>query len=263
MNFLDASKQKMSEKFNFKWHTYHTHTNELLAQLYKSSNFSDVTLICDDNTQFKVHKFVLSACSSFFRSILSNNVSSPYIYLRGLSRVEMESLLQFMYLGETTFYQDRMNEFLNVAKDLQVKEIMCNFDPGKYLVTEEIQEEDLSSPNVDNDLINDIVDIEVQSQKNVMTLLNDIEEEGRYGSLNDKQTSQLKTKAPSLDVERRHVCNKCNTFFSDRPGLTKHVNWKHKGIRHPCPKCPYKATQITNLTRHIKSQHKELILEFC
>ena len=35
----------------------------------------------------------------------------------------MESILEFMYLGVATFYQDRMNEFLNVAKNLEIKEI--------------------------------------------------------------------------------------------------------------------------------------------
>ena len=35
----------------------------------------------------------------------------------------MKSILQFLYLGQATFYQDRMNEFLNVAKSLEIKEI--------------------------------------------------------------------------------------------------------------------------------------------
>ena len=35
----------------------------------------------------------------------------------------MESILEFMYLGVATFYQERMNEFLNVAKNLEIKEI--------------------------------------------------------------------------------------------------------------------------------------------
>ena len=35
----------------------------------------------------------------------------------------MESILQFMYLGEGRFYYERMGEFIKVAKDLEVKEI--------------------------------------------------------------------------------------------------------------------------------------------
>lgn len=93
------------ERFNLSWHTFQSHTNELLSELYKSSSFSDVTLVCDDQTQFKAHKFILSACSSVFRNILSGNTSSPFIYLRGIAKEEMESVLRFMYLGEATFQQ--------------------------------------------------------------------------------------------------------------------------------------------------------------
>ena len=35
----------------------------------------------------------------------------------------MKSIIQFMYLGQATFYQNRMNEFLNVARSLEIKEL--------------------------------------------------------------------------------------------------------------------------------------------
>ena len=39
-------------------------------------------------------------------------------------------ILQFLYLGEATFYHEKMNEFLNVAKNLDIMEI------GKNVVDE-------------------------------------------------------------------------------------------------------------------------------
>merc|ERR1711873_89221 len=82
----------------------------------------DVTLVSDDQTQFKAHKIVLSACSPVFKKIIESNPSQhPLIYLRGIQSYEMESILQFMYLGEGKFYQERMGEFIKVAKDLEVK----------------------------------------------------------------------------------------------------------------------------------------------
>ena len=83
----------MSEKFNLNWHTFQAHTNELLSGLHTSSLFADVTLVCDDQTQFKAHKFVLSSCSSVFRNILQINAQSPFIYLRGIAKQEMEPIL--------------------------------------------------------------------------------------------------------------------------------------------------------------------------
>ena len=80
------------------------------------------SLVCDIKTQFKAHKIVLRACSPVFKEI-NNSSQHPLIYLRGIQSYEMESILQFMYLGEGTFYYERLGEFIKVAKDLEVKDI--------------------------------------------------------------------------------------------------------------------------------------------
>ena len=45
------------------------------------------------------------------------------IYLRGIQSYEMESILQFMYLGEGKFYYERMAELIKIATELEVKQI--------------------------------------------------------------------------------------------------------------------------------------------
>ena len=112
------------EKYNLNWHTYSDHLRDMLHNMRKSENLTDVTLVCDDQRQFKAHKVVLSACSTVFKNIIDSlPLNSSVIYLRGIQHQEMESILEFMYLGVATFYQERMNEFLNVAKNLEIKEI--------------------------------------------------------------------------------------------------------------------------------------------
>ena len=59
-----------SEQFNLNWHTYDEHLKELMQGLLESSKSSDVTLVCEDKTKFKAHKFVLIACSPVFQSII-------------------------------------------------------------------------------------------------------------------------------------------------------------------------------------------------
>merc|ERR1712221_26974 len=97
----------------------------MMKTLMNTNKSADVTLVCNDKTKFKAHKFVLSACSPVFQSIIDDlpNKDDSFIYLRGIGPQEMKSILQFMYLGQATFYQDRMNEFLDVAKSLEIKEI--------------------------------------------------------------------------------------------------------------------------------------------
>ena len=112
------------EKFNLIWHTYTDHLREMLHDIMNDKELSDVTLICEDKKQFKAHKVVLSASSPVFKDIISTNlITNPVIYLRGIESLEIESILQFIYLGQATIFQERMNEFINVAKSLELKEI--------------------------------------------------------------------------------------------------------------------------------------------
>ena len=63
----------------------------------KSNELTDVTLVSDDKKQFKAHKFVLSACSKAFKSIINHLLpNSSVIYLRGIHHEEMQSILEFM-----------------------------------------------------------------------------------------------------------------------------------------------------------------------
>ena len=43
--------------------------------------------------------------------------------LGGVTHLELKPILEFIYLGQASFYQERMKDFLRVGKDLQIKEI--------------------------------------------------------------------------------------------------------------------------------------------
>merc|ERR1712189_165497 len=126
------------------WHTYTDHLREMLHDMMTSNELTDVTLVSEDKKHFKAHKVVLSASSKVFKSIISDNYSTnPVIYLRGILSYEIESILQFIYLGKATFYRERMNEFLQVGKSLEIKEISRDiegFDNKQNHEFEEINE---------------------------------------------------------------------------------------------------------------------------
>ena len=115
----------MSEECSLTWKTFPEHLQLVFRDLYHEGRHTDVTLVSDDQTQFRVHRIVLSACSPVFKKIIDINHSqhSTLIYLRGIQSYELEAILQFMYLGEGRFFYERMGEFIKVAKDLEVKEI--------------------------------------------------------------------------------------------------------------------------------------------
>merc|ERR1712136_319724 len=101
--------RKMGEKLNLTWHTFLPHGQDLFKNLFETQEFSDVALVSDDQHEYKVHKFVLSASSTVFKKILTRN-----------------PLNTFIYLGVATFYHERINDFLNAAKHLGIKNISDN-----------------------------------------------------------------------------------------------------------------------------------------
>ena len=101
------------------WHTFANHLQLFFKDLYQEGEYYDVTLVSEDQTQFKAHKIVLSASSPVLKKIIDSNPGQhPLICLRGIHSFEMESILQFLYLGEGKFYYERIGELMKVAKDL-------------------------------------------------------------------------------------------------------------------------------------------------
>ena len=60
----------MSEKYTLNWQTFSDHLKLIFKDLYQGESHSDVTLVSDDQTQFKAHKIVLSACKNAKQSTL-------------------------------------------------------------------------------------------------------------------------------------------------------------------------------------------------
>ena len=109
------------EKFCLKWNDFESNISSSFKDIKDEKDFMDVTLACEES-QVAAHKVVLSACSSFFRSVLRRNPHQhPLLYIKGVRFSDLESLLDFMYYGEVNIAQENLNSFLSVAEELQVK----------------------------------------------------------------------------------------------------------------------------------------------
>ena len=87
--------------FFLRWDLHEENRTSTLKSLWKNEDFLDVTIACDDD-QIDAHKVILSAASPFFQKILKRNPHShPLIYLRGTAKKDVQSLLDFIYSGET------------------------------------------------------------------------------------------------------------------------------------------------------------------
>ena len=110
------------KKYSLEWNSYSDHLRNMMKEMLMNDHFSDVTLVTEDKKHLKAHLNILSACSPFFKDILRKQNNSM-IYLRGIHFEEVESILQFIYLGKTSVQEEMLNEFLSVARSLEIKEL--------------------------------------------------------------------------------------------------------------------------------------------
>ena len=239
------------EKLNLNWHTFEDHVKEMLHEMMKSDELTDVTLVSDDKQEFKAHKVVLSSCSSVFKSIINNHhQNNPIIYLRGIQHQEMESVLEFMYLGKATFHPERMDEFLNVAKNLEIKTLLNYVDSEK----KEFDKNDVNTEPTN----------EPGEKENFAKLPNehslDNEELLPKNSLLSTKP-QGRGKKWDTDSDGKYTCEKCQKQFAKQKSFRIHIESIHEGVKHACMQCNFEATQKTHLRIHIQAKHEGVVYE--
>lgn len=113
----------MEEEFLLKWHDHHTSFFLLVEELVTREQLTDVTLSCGDMI-LNAHSLMLSVCSPYFRSLLSENQHREkhhIIHLNGVSGRLMQQLLVYMYRGELSIAQDDLGPLIETARCLQIK----------------------------------------------------------------------------------------------------------------------------------------------
>ena len=115
--------QPLSEKFSLQWSNFRSNVCSAFQDLREDKDFTDVTLACEDGQQLEVHKVILASASSFFRNILKTNKHThPIIFLRGLKSEDLVAVdVDYIYKGEADVFQENLDSFLSIAKDLQLK----------------------------------------------------------------------------------------------------------------------------------------------
>ena len=229
----------MEEKFRLSWKTYADHTKTMFGNIYESSELTDITLVCDDKKRLRAHKIILSSCSPAFREIILSEPTNSMIYLRGIQSEEMESVLQFMYLGEATFYQERMNDFLNVAKALEIKELSSiNIQNQNKIIPKQQEIDQIQHNDADNfialddnnDLLNPV------TEKSTALVDQSIKTEHKYNP-------------------QKSACHLCGKEYASPAIVKNHIESAHNGNTFDCEECDKKYSDITNLRRHRRAAH--------
>ena len=95
--------------YNLVWKDAVSSTVNSFKSFLQSEEYSDVTLVCEDERPFflNLHKLILGGGSEFFRNIFANTKSQQYplLVLDNIKPDCLQSLIDFIYFGETNVMQ--------------------------------------------------------------------------------------------------------------------------------------------------------------
>jgi len=262
--------QVMSEKICFKWNEFQNITESAFRTLRKKTDFSDVTLACEDGDQVEAHKVILAASSPFFQNLLRRNKHPhPLIYMRGVKSEDLMAIVDFLYYGEASISQENLAAFLAIGEELGVKGISENefIEQIEENFSDSIETSfasELLEPKVENIKIseneiniNEQIDSESTETRvaiNVVSKVNitDIQD------LEEKVGSMMK-RSQNLcydGKQKAHICAACGKE-GKKSNIKDHIESNHlDGVSIPCNFCINTFRTRRVLKHHIIKHHK-------
>jgi len=153
------------DRYAISWNNFPAHLQNSHQDLFQHKLFADVTLVSDDMKQVSAHRTILCSASPIFKQLLTLSPikSNPILFLKGIMYEDLESLLQFIYLGETKVYEQRIEEFCNLAEDfdLESANLSKNLVEGKERSSDESKEQEDIDTNAE-EIQNENIECEEQ-----------------------------------------------------------------------------------------------------
>ena len=88
--------------------------------------------IAAEDVSFEAHRLVLSACSPYFKSLLTNSkCKHPVIFLKDVTAEHVGLLLKYMYLGQIAVKKQVMSHFIAIFPSINVNIYLglgCNIE---------------------------------------------------------------------------------------------------------------------------------------
>merc|ERR1712129_57440 len=268
----------MVQKFCLQWNNFQENIGATFSDLRKDIEFTDVILACEDGQQVEAHKFILAASSPLFKSmLLKNKHVNPLIYMRGMKMDDLVAIMDFLYYGETSVYEENIDNFLALAEELKLKGLSKrsrnepkpneigsdqteNNKKNKTVKKEENATADLLVPSNDQHVsaIPQEAEAEKESEGNIA--LPSYTFTGEMHELDAKIKSMM---IPSENFvqngksskARAHTCTVCG-----KEGLGKnikdHIEAYHvEGVSLPCGFCDRTFRSRSALRHHNRNNH--------
>ena len=249
------------EQICLKWNDFEQNIIGNYSDFRKESEYSDVTLVCEDAHQIEAHRIILAACSPFFNTVLKRNKHShPMIYMRGLKAKDLVAVVDFIYLGEANIIQEDLNGFLALAEELQLKGMAGSQEEANGAIAERMKNNPIK------------VKRKPTKNKECDNLKNSSFEDCSVVPLEAEKIVGAKTTADALKVQRESMmeiidkgeckwkCTMCGKETKGRNArkiLRCHTETHMEGLSYPCNQCDKVCKSSNTLSVHLSSYHKK------
>ena len=115
---------------------------QLGAELLLDFSLTDIDLIAHGKVPFSVHRLILCAGSQVFKDMLMRRSQEKVITTITLEHIhaeELQSILEFLYLGETTVSLDKLPDLIKAARSLEIMDFHVGEDQNPQETVEEFQ----------------------------------------------------------------------------------------------------------------------------
>ena len=217
-------------------------------QLRDEPDFTDVTLACEDGQLMEAHKVILAASSPLFQSLLKGpkQLTSQLIYLRGVKSADLSVLLDYIYLGEVILPEERLQSFLLLANDLQLRGL-------------EIKTNECSTENKNSSISNDGISLGSNGLDKVQALEKK-PSPPKHQNIDEEAKSLVEIgdiPAPGRSQGRVRICKVCGKK-GVTIAITGHVKAKHLNSASllPCQECGKLLKSSSEFLQHKKTMCK-------
>ena len=242
----------MTNQFaSYVWEEHHDKTKESWRVLFENNKFTDVTLVCGDQKTIEAHRLILSACSPVFAKILDQNKSAhPWIYLRGIDYEELKSIMEFIYLGASSLDSSKVNEFFEIAADLEVSSITKSQESARTFTPAETGEKAVKTEKKDK------VSTPPPTTPTLEEVTVDSDEEMAHAQFNSQQSNIMddsfvdsygvpmdddddiqpkwnQMEQKSYKRKKCFNCNICSAKYASKGGVQLHIKLKHGQLEIP------------------------------
>ena len=272
---------KSVNKICLRWDGFQESAGNAFVSLRGNSDFSDVTLACEDGPSLEAHKIILASSSPFFKDILGRtHHPHPLIFLKGVKSSNLTSLLDFVYQGEAEVEEKNLEAFLALGQELglpglglkkEVEQLDLGYSPGSGSSrrlenskgAEKWRFEDSEFDGYRRNTPDAVSEIKAPVLSNNMRMTHNFDDSGKPGPIFSGKAHDLtgKTGKSQLDISDNRVQADLRELDDQINTLMSKTN-EPQGKTWSCQVCGKEGVRDA-IKKHIEAHHINGVVHFC